>query len=62
MTRLHQLVSVTPIRSAPGRPVVTILSAQCAAKRVNEVTPGLVKKCPTPQDFAYAKDQTAGPK
>src|SRR5215475_7343791 len=34
--------------------VATILSAQCTDKRVNEVTPGLFKKYPTPQDFAAA--------
>ena len=32
--------------------VATILSAQCTDKRVNEVTPGLFEKYPTPQDFA----------
>jgi endonuclease-3 len=32
--------------------VATILSAQCTDKRVNEVTPGLFQKYPTPQDFA----------
>ena len=32
--------------------VATILSAQCTDKRVNEVTPGLFAKYPTPQDFA----------
>jgi len=32
--------------------VATILSAQCTDKRVNEVTPGLFKKYPTPKDFA----------
>ncbi len=32
--------------------VATILSAQCTDKRVNEVTPGLFKKYPTPEDFA----------
>jgi endonuclease-3 len=32
--------------------VATILSAQCTDKRVNEVTPGLFRKYPTPQDFA----------
>lgn len=32
--------------------VATILSAQCTDKRVNEVTPGLFKKYPTPADFA----------
>jgi len=32
--------------------VATILSAQCTDKRVNEVTPGLFQKYPTPRDFA----------
>jgi endonuclease III len=32
--------------------VATILSAQCTDKRVNEVTPGLFAKYPTPADFA----------
>jgi endonuclease-3 len=32
--------------------VATILSAQCTDKRVNEVTPGLFAKYPTPRDFA----------
>jgi len=32
--------------------VATILSAQCTDKRVNEVTPGLFAKYPTPVDFA----------
>ncbi len=32
--------------------VATILSAQCTDKRVNEVTPGLFAKYPTPIDFA----------
>jgi endonuclease-3 len=32
--------------------VATILSAQCTDKRVNEVTPGLFKKYPTPGAFA----------
>ena len=32
--------------------VATILSAQCTDKRVNEVTPGLFTKYPTPRDFA----------
>jgi len=36
--------------------VSTILSAQCTDKRVNEVTPGLFRKYPTPRDFA-ALDQ-----
>lgn len=32
--------------------VATILSAQCTDKRVNQVTPGLFAKYPTPEDFA----------
>lgn len=34
--------------------VATILSAQCTDRRVNQVTPDLFKKYPTPEDFAYA--------
>lgn len=34
--------------------VATILSAQCTDVRVNQVTPGLFRKYPTPKDFAYA--------
>src|SRR5579862_3587168 len=37
--------------------VATILSAQCTDKRVNEVTPGLFRKYPTPQDFAAARQE-----
>jgi len=37
--------------------VATILSAQCTDKRVNEVTPGLFRKYPTPQDFAGVKPE-----
>src|SRR5579863_4404286 len=32
--------------------VATILSAQCTDERVNQVTPGLFAKYPTPSDFA----------
>ena len=35
----------------------TILSAQCTDKRVNEVTPGLFAKYPTPRDFAAARPE-----
>jgi endonuclease-3 len=38
--------------------VATILSAQCTDKRVNEVTPGLFAKYPTPEDFAAARPET----
>jgi endonuclease-3 len=37
--------------------VATILSAQCTDKRVNEVTPGLFAKYPTPLDFAAVKPE-----
>ncbi|MBM4131196.1 endonuclease III [bacterium] len=34
--------------------VATILSAQCTDARVNQVTPGLFRRFPTPADFAAA--------
>ena len=37
--------------------VATILSAQCTDKRVNEVTPGLFAKYPTPNDFAAVRPE-----
>ena len=37
--------------------VATILSAQCTDRRVNEVTPGLFAKYPTPNDFAAARQE-----
>jgi endonuclease-3 len=37
--------------------VATILSAQCTDRRVNEVTPGLFEKYPTPRDFAAARQE-----
>jgi endonuclease-3 len=37
--------------------VATILSAQCTDVRVNQVTPGLFKKYPTPQDFAAVSQE-----
>jgi endonuclease-3 len=37
--------------------IATILSAQCTDKRVNEVTPGLFKKYPTPLDFASVRQE-----
>jgi endonuclease-3 len=37
--------------------VATILSAQCTDKRVNEVTPGLFAKYPTPKDFAGVRPE-----
>ena len=37
--------------------VATILAAQCTDKRVNEVTPGLFAKYPTPRDFAAVRPE-----
>src|SRR5687767_9716066 len=37
--------------------VATILSAQCTDERVNKVTPGLIEKYPTIQDFANVKPE-----
>ena len=37
--------------------VATILSAQCTDERVNQVTPGLFKNHPTPQDFAALRPE-----
>jgi endonuclease-3 len=37
--------------------VATILSAQCTDRRVNEVTPGLFAKYPTPADFAAVRQE-----
>src|SRR5204863_9643653 len=37
--------------------VSTILSAQCTDKRVNEVTPGLFAKYPSPADFAAVRPE-----
>ena len=34
--------------------IATILSAQCTDERVNQVTPALFRKYPTPEAFAYA--------
>lgn len=35
--------------------IATILSAQCTDVRVNQVTPALFRKYPTPSDFAHAE-------
>src|SRR5690606_5497876 len=37
--------------------VATILSAQCTDERVNQVTPALFARYPTPQDLAGAKQE-----
>jgi endonuclease-3 len=41
--------------------VATILSAQCTDKRVNELTPGLFAKYPTPADFAAVRPEVLAP-
>jgi endonuclease-3 len=41
--------------------VATILSAQCTDKRVNQVTPELFAKYPTPQDFAAVRPEVLAP-
>ncbi len=41
--------------------VATILSAQCTDKVVNEVTPALFAKFPTPQDFAAIAPEVLAP-
>ncbi|NIO49471.1 MAG: endonuclease III [Candidatus Aminicenantes bacterium] len=37
--------------------VATILSAQCTDEKVNQITPSLFQKYPTPSDFAFADKQ-----
>jgi len=41
--------------------VATILSAQCTDERVNQVTPELFQKYPTPQDFAALSPEVLEP-
>ena len=52
------------VRAASRSPwellVATILSAQCTDKRVNEVTPGLFRKYPTPQRFRRGAARGSG--
>ncbi|MBI4879309.1 MAG: endonuclease III [Planctomycetes bacterium] len=56
LARLHRdypdaacsLVHATPLELL----VATILSAQCTDERVNQVTPGLFRKYPRPEDYA----------
>jgi endonuclease III len=53
LDRMYPQATCALLHSNPWELLVaTILSAQCTDKRVNEVTPGLFKKYPTPQDFA----------
>jgi len=61
LKRLDRMYPAATCALTHGNPwellVATILSAQCTDKRVNEVTPGLFKKYPTPADFAAARPE-----
>jgi endonuclease-3 len=61
LRRLDQMYPAATCALHHGNPwellVATILSAQCTDKRVNEVTPGLFAKYPTPQDFAAVRPE-----
>jgi endonuclease III len=57
--RLRRAIPVTRIELAHRSPwellVATILSAQCTDRRVNQVTPALFKRYPTPQSMAMSE-------
>ncbi len=61
LTRLDQMYPAATCALLHQSPwellVATILSAQCTDKRVNEVTPGLFAKYPTPTDFAAVRPE-----
>src|SRR5579885_1989233 len=58
LDRMYPGVTCALIHKSPWELLVaTILSAQCTDKRVNEVTPGLFAKYPTPQDFAAVRPE-----
>jgi endonuclease-3 len=61
LARLDQMYPGATCALHHGSPwellVATILSAQCTDKRVNEVTPGLFAKYPTPRDFATVRQE-----
>ena len=58
LDEMYGNVTCALIYSSPWELLVaTILSAQCTDKRVNEVTPGLFAKYPTPRDFAAARQE-----
>jgi endonuclease-3 len=61
LRRLDQMYPDVTCALTHGNPwqllVATILSAQCTDKRVNEVTPGLFAKYPTPADFAAVQPE-----
>jgi endonuclease-3 len=61
LARLDEMYPAASCALDHGNPwellVATILSAQCTDKRVNEVTPGLFAKYPTPRDFAAVRQE-----
>lgn len=58
LDKMYPNVTCALTHSSPWELLVaTILSAQCTDKRVNEVTPGLFRKYPTPQDFAAVSQE-----
>jgi endonuclease III len=58
LERMYPSATCALLHSNPWELLVaTILSAQCTDKRVNEVTPGLFRKYPTPQDFAATRPE-----
>jgi endonuclease-3 len=58
LDRMYPDVTCALIHHTPWELLVaTILSAQCTDKRVNEVTPSLFAKYPTPQDFAATRPE-----
>jgi endonuclease III len=58
LDRMYPNATCALLHSSPWELLVaTILSAQCTDKRVNEVTPGLFAKYPTPQDFAAVRPE-----
>jgi endonuclease-3 len=58
LARMYPQATCALLHSNPWELLVaTILSAQCTDKRVNEVTPGLFQKYPTPRDFAVTRPE-----
>ena len=58
LDRMYPNVTCALIHRSPWELLVaTILSAQCTDKRVNEVTPALFAKYPTPADFAAVRPE-----
>jgi endonuclease-3 len=58
LDRMYPAATCALIHRTPWELLVaTILSAQCTDKRVNEVTPGLFRKYPTPEDFAAVRPE-----